>query len=98
MRSSIIAVVLALLAAPLQAQAVSVGVVLSTVPSPGRVVVVERISHRHEKNLKRGYRKVTLYYLDGRYYKRLYQRHPRVRAVVVYQRGGRYYLDERRNR
>ena len=42
-----------------------------------------------------GYRPVTLYYVDGRYYDRWDDRYRGrdVRRVVVYQRGGRYYRD-----
>jgi hypothetical protein len=42
-----------------------------------------------------GYRPVTVYYVDGRYYDRwdVRYRGRNVRQVVVYQRGGRYYRD-----
>jgi hypothetical protein len=62
-----------------------------------RVLVVERFRHRHGRHWKRmGYRPIVVYYIDGRYYDRLDGRHPRVREVVVYERGGRYYrLDDR---
>jgi hypothetical protein len=42
-----------------------------------------------------GYRPVTVYYVDGRYYDRWDDRYRgrNVRQVVVYERGGRYYRD-----
>jgi hypothetical protein len=58
-----------------------------------RVIVIERSHrHRHAGYWKRhGFRPVTIYYTNGRYYDRWYG-HPRgVRRVVVYERGGRYY-------
>lgn len=57
-----------------------------------RVVVVERV-HRHRQARhwnRHGFRPVTLYYVDGRYYDR---RVRRAREVVVYHRDGRYYED-----
>ena len=64
-----------------------------------RIVVVERV-HRHRPAkhwARRGYRPVTLYYWDGRYYDRYYDhwaghRHG-VRTIVVWERDGRYYRD-----
>ena len=35
---------------------------------------------------------MTLYYANGRYYDRWSERWPRADEVVVYERGGRYYL------
>lgn len=66
-----------------------------------RVIVVERFhgrghgrGHGHGKHWKRhGYRPVTVYYVDGRYYDRYDRHHPRVRRIVVYERSGRYYRD-----
>jgi hypothetical protein len=58
-----------------------------------RVVVVERL-HRHRSSRawsRQGYRRVTLYYLDGRYYDRWSERWPHADEVVVYERGGRYF-------
>jgi hypothetical protein len=57
-----------------------------------RVVLVERVrAHRHEGYwVRRGYRPVTLYYVDGRYYDR-WAGHRAVREIVVYERNGRYY-------
>jgi hypothetical protein len=60
-----------------------------------RVVVVERV-HRHRAATqwtRRGYRPVTLYYWDGRYYdSRVAHRHG-VRTIVVWERNGHYYHD-----
>lgn len=60
-----------------------------------RIIVVERVHrHRYAKHWRRqGYRPVTLYYVDGRYYDRHFKHGPRVREVVVYQRDGRYYRE-----
>jgi hypothetical protein len=58
-----------------------------------RVIVIERVHrHRHAGYWKRhGFRPVTIYYTNGRYYDRWYG-HPRgARRVAVYERGGRYY-------
>jgi hypothetical protein len=58
-----------------------------------RQVRVERFGHRHPRHWRhKGYRKVILYYVDGRYYDRWVRRGGRVREVVVYERNGRYYL------
>jgi hypothetical protein len=57
-----------------------------------RLVVVERV-HRHhlDRHWRRfGYRPVTIYYDDGRYYDRPVRRRG-VHEVMVYERGGRYY-------
>ena len=61
-----------------------------------RVVVVERVfRHRPSRAwVRHGYRPVTLYYIDGRYYDRRADGWPRAREVVVYERGGRFYSDE----
>lgn len=61
-----------------------------------RVVIVERV-HRHRSPrawARHGYRPVTLYYIDGRYYDRWADGWPWAREVVVYERGGRYYWDD----
>jgi hypothetical protein len=58
-----------------------------------RIVVVER-GHRHRPArhwTRRGYRPVTLYYWDGRYYDRRVGHRHGVREVVVWERDGRYY-------
>ena len=65
-----------------------------------RAIVVERVrAHRHAGYwVRRGYRPVTLYYVDGRYYDRWIGGRG-VREIVVYERGGRYYeaCDDRRD-
>jgi hypothetical protein len=58
-----------------------------------RIIVIERVHrHRHDGHWKRhGYRPVSVFYANGRYYDQ-WHGHPRgVRRVVVYERGGRYY-------
>jgi hypothetical protein len=58
-----------------------------------RVLVVERARYRGQGEWRRfGYRPVTLYYVDGRYFDRSFDRGG-VRQVVVYERGGRYYRE-----
>lgn len=67
------------------------------------VIVVEHVHRRHGHGhgwwKKHGYRVVTVYYDGSRYYGRQVRR-PGVRAVIVYERKGRYYrgdeYDERR--
>jgi hypothetical protein len=58
-----------------------------------RLIVVERVHYsRHAKHWKRdGFRPVTVYYMNGRYYDHWYGPTRGVRRVVVYARGGRYY-------
>jgi hypothetical protein len=60
-----------------------------------RVVVVERVHrHRHAGHWKRhGFRPVTLYYVDGRYYDRRIGHVRGAREVIVYERNGRFYDD-----
>ncbi len=64
-----------------------------------RIVVVDRIHDRGRGRRssnwwrKHGYRPVSVYYVNGRYYDRRFDTRDRVRAVVVYERGGRYYRD-----
>ncbi len=62
-----------------------------------RVVVVERVyRHRSPRAWARlGYRPVTLYYIDGRYFDRRAEGWARAREVVVYERSGRFYSDQR---
>ncbi|MFL5518838.1 MAG: hypothetical protein ACJ8DJ_21990 [Gemmatimonadales bacterium] len=65
-----------------------------------RVVVVERL-HGHRSSrawARQGYRPVTLYYRDGRYYDYWSERWPTATVVVVYERGGRYYTADCENR
>jgi len=65
-----------------------------------RVIVVERFDHRHSKHWNRGrylghgYRLVTVYYVDGRYYDRYDPHYSGTREVVVYERDGRFYQDD----
>ena len=62
-----------------------------------RVIVIERGRYRGQAEWRRfGYRPVTLYYIDGRYFDRSFNR-AGVRAVVVYERGGRYYRERDRD-
>jgi hypothetical protein len=57
-----------------------------------RLIVIERVHHGHLKHWKRhGFRPVSVYYVNGRYYDRWYGPSRGVRRVVVYERGGRYY-------
>ena len=64
-----------------------------------RVILVDRIhdrgrGHRSDKWWrKHGYRPVTVYYARGRFYDRRFDSRDRVRAVVVYERDGRFYRD-----
>ena len=61
-----------------------------------RVVVVERL-HRHRSSRawsRQGYRPVTLYFRDGRYYDSWSERWPHADEIVVYERGGRYYTSD----
>jgi len=64
--------------------------------SAPRLIVVERVRvHRSSQAwARRGYRPITLYYVDGRYYDRWNDRWPRAAEVVVYERGGRYYVSD----
>lgn len=57
-----------------------------------RVIAVERVRARRQENYwaRHGYRPVTLYFADGRYYDR-YVRGYEARQIVVYERGGRFY-------
>jgi hypothetical protein len=58
-----------------------------------RVIVIERVHrHRHERSWRHhGFRPVTLYYVNGRYYDRWHSHAHRVQRVIVYERDGRYY-------
>jgi hypothetical protein len=79
---------------------------------PGRRVVIERVAPRvvtvewmagrmgsREVWVGRGYRPVTLWVVDGRYYDRYDPywergvRRPDIRQIVVYERDGRYWRD-----
>jgi hypothetical protein len=65
-----------------------------------RVIVVERVDRRHHPNWHRqGYRQVTVYYWDGRFYDAYDRRAwPAAREIVVYERNGRYYREWDDNR
>jgi hypothetical protein len=64
-----------------------------------RVIVVERMRHHRQKRHweRYGYRPISLYYVNGRYYDRYPDRYdeyrPDVVQVVVYERDGHYYRD-----
>lgn len=62
-----------------------------------REVVVVHRSRGHDWYRRHGYRPVRVWYDrdDRRYYERHDRNHPGLRAVVVYERGGRYYSDDR---
>ena len=58
------------------------------------VIVVNRVAPRRVGWWKNhGYRVVTVYYDGHRYYLRRFAR-PHLRPVIVYERSGRYYIDE----
>ena len=64
-----------------------------------RLVRVEWFSQRHWKHWKRhGYRAVIVYYIDGRYYDRAVRGHQPGNEIVVYERDGRLYMDDRGDR
>jgi hypothetical protein len=99
---------LGLIAAPLGAQTTVQGaVIIQSSQRDGRVVrrttdigtqrhvvVVSRVAPRRAGWWKRhNYRAVTAYYDGYRYYLRRLAR-PHLRPVIVYERGGRYYVDE----
>ena len=56
------------------------------------VIIVNRIHAPRGWWKKQSYRAVTVYYDGHHYYLRRYAR-PNLRAVIVYERGGRYYID-----
>jgi hypothetical protein len=59
-----------------------------------RLIMVERTRYHGRAEWARfGFRPVYLYYVDGRYFDRSFNR-AGVRQVVVYERGGRYYRDD----
>jgi hypothetical protein len=67
-------------------------------PAPVRVIVVERVYRRHQRQpdwRRHGYRRVVVYYRDGRYYDRYERGWPAMQEIVVYERGGRYYREYR---
>jgi hypothetical protein len=65
---------------------------------PARVIVVERWHGRGawKHAWHRGeFRPVHLWYWDGRYYDRRFDRQGDVREVIVYERDGHYYFPDR---
>jgi hypothetical protein len=66
----------------------------TTIIVPQReIIVVERVHSRRGWWNHPKYRVITLYYDGGRFYRRPFDRRP-LRKVVVYERAGRYYIDE----
>jgi hypothetical protein len=66
----------------------------TTIIVPQRqVVVIERVRARHGWWKHPKYRVITVYYDGRRFYRQPFDRRP-LRKVVVYQRAGRYYIDE----
>ena len=66
----------------------------TTIIVPQReVLVIERVQARRGWWNHPRYRVITVYYDGGRFYRRPFDRRP-LRKVVVYQRAGRYYIDE----
>ncbi len=57
------------------------------------ILVVERVQARHGWWKHPRYRVITVYYDGARFYRRPFDRRP-LRKVVVYERAGRYYIDE----
>jgi hypothetical protein len=57
------------------------------------ILIIERVQARHGWWMHPRYRVITVYYDGTRFYRRPFDRRP-LRKVVVYQRAGRYYLDE----
>ncbi|HYF39999.1 MAG TPA: hypothetical protein VD930_09940, partial [Gemmatimonadales bacterium] len=66
----------------------------TTVIVPQReIVFIERVQGRHGWWKHPKYRVITVYYDGRRFYRRPFDRRP-LRKVVVYERAGRYYIDE----
>jgi hypothetical protein len=66
----------------------------TTIIVPQReILVIERVQARHGWWWHPRYRVITVYYDGARFYRRPFDRRP-LRKVVVYERGGRYYIDE----
>ena len=66
----------------------------TTVVVPQReILVIERVRAPHGWWKRPGYRVITVYYDGGHFYPRPFDGRP-IRKVVVYQRTGRYYIDE----
>ena len=97
-----IALMLGLVAMPARAQTTVQGeVLIHSGPVTGQaereVIVIERArvprGHAYGWWKKHGYRAVTVYYDGSRYYSRRVVR-PGLRAVVVYERKGQYFLGD----
>jgi hypothetical protein len=71
----------------------------TTIIVPQReIIVVERIHGRRHGWWKHSkYRVVTVYWDGNRFYRRPFDRRP-LRKVVIYERGGRYYVDRDQRR
>ena len=66
----------------------------TTIVVPQReILVVERVQARPGWWRNPRYQVITVFYDGGRFYRRPFDRRP-LRKVVVYQRAGRYYVDE----
>ena len=66
----------------------------TTVIVPQRqIIVVERVQARRGWWNQPRYRVITVYYDGQRFYRQPFDRRP-LRKVVVYERAGRYYIDE----
>jgi hypothetical protein len=59
------------------------------------IIVVNRVDVPRGWWKKHNYRMVTVYYDGDRYYLRRFAR-PHLRPVIVYERAGRYFIDEDR--
>jgi hypothetical protein len=70
-------------------------VVGSPAPAAREVIVVEETHVPHGRAYgwwrNHGYRQVTVYSDGTRFYPRRLERHPELKAMVVYEREGRYY-------
>jgi hypothetical protein len=90
---------LGLIAAPLSAQttiqqaADILGRRTTVIVPQLEILVVERVHSRRGWWNHPKYRVITVYYDGGRFYRRPFDRRP-LRKVVVYERAGRYYIDE----
>jgi hypothetical protein len=99
------AIGLALAARPAQAQIVEAGVVIRSGPVYGhvvvgppytpRVIVVEPVHYGWWRNQ---HRPIVVYYDGVHYYDRWFSGRPGLRRVEAYQRGGRYYRWDGRDR
>ncbi|HEX2249855.1 MAG TPA: hypothetical protein VHH32_05865 [Gemmatimonadales bacterium] len=66
----------------------------TTIIVPQReILVIERVQARHGWWKHPRYRVITVYYDGSRFYRRPFDRRT-LRKVVVYERAGRYYIDE----